>query len=175
MDATPSHEEFARLLALNHRRLFGFIRTLVPHRVDADDLFQETCVVLWREFPNFRPGSDFTPWALAIAFNRVRTHRHALRRQKVRFADALLEKLAEEEARQAPAQPARGAALERCLGKLPVQDHDLVTRYYESGVPVPELAELLRRPANTVYKALQRIRRALLACIERTVSAEGAP
>lgn len=172
MDTSPSHEAFARLLAENHRRLFGFIRTLVPRRADADDLFQETCVVLWKEFPTFRAGSDFTPWALAIAFNRVRTYRHRVRRQRLLFADAVLEKLAEEEARQAPAQPARSAALEECMAKLHRQDQDLVTRYYESGAPVPELAALLRRPANTVYKALQRVRRALLDCIAR---AEAAP
>lgn len=175
MATQDPHESLARLLAEHHRRIFGFIRTLVPNRVDADDLFQETCVVIWKEFTNFRSGSDFAPWALGIAFNRVRTFRHQVRRSRLTFSEGLMEKLAEEERARAPEQSARSRALESCLGRLSPKDHELITRYYASQAAVPELATLLDRPINTIYKALQRIRRALHECIQRSTAAESAP
>lgn len=165
-------EEFARLFAENRNRLFRYIRALVPHRTDAEDVFQDAAVVLWREFPSFRRGADFLPWALAIAFNQVRSHRHRRRQTRLFFSEALLETLAAEGAAMAGELDARGELLQECCGRLGRRDRELVTRYYRSESTVGALARELRRPENTIYKALQRIRRALRECVERRLAAE---
>ena len=45
--------------------------------------------------------------------------------------------------------------------------------YGDSRVTFKSVAQTLGRPVNTVYKALNRIRKALYECIERTLSVEG--
>ncbi len=75
----PTHpidvEEFVRLLMANERRLLAYILTLLPHVADAQDVLQETSIVLWRKFGEYRPGSDFTAWAYRVAHNMVRNYR----------------------------------------------------------------------------------------------------
>ena len=171
METSLSRDQFALLFAQNHHRIFRFIRTLVPQRADAEDVFQEACVVLWREVEKFRPGTDFVPWALAVAFNQVRSYRHRARRNRLLFDEALLAELAAEEGRLAGELDDRRDALERCLTKLAPRDVELVSTYYESQTTAKAVAEQLNRPVNTVYKALQRIRRSLYECIERRLAA----
>lgn len=173
MEESVSREQFALLFARNHRRIFRFIRTLVAHRADAEDVFQETCVVLWREVEEFRPGTGFAPWALAIAFNQVRSYRHRMRRNRLLFDEALLAELAAEEGRLEGELDDRRDALERCLAKLAPRDAELISTYYESNATAKAVAERLSRPVNTVYKALQRIRRGLYECIERRLATAG--
>lgn len=172
MSAAPPDEQFARLFAENRHRLFRYIRALVPHRTDAEDVFQETCVVLWREFGNFRPGAEFLPWALAIAFNQVRSHRHRRRQARLFFSEAFLEELAAEAGTMVEELTQRSEALQQCFQKLHRRDRELVTACYSSESTIKETADELGRPLNTVYKALQRIRRGLYECIQRRVAAE---
>ncbi len=166
-------EEFARLFAAHRNRIFRYVRALVPHRTDAEDVFQETSVVLWKEFPCFRPGADFMPWALAIAFNQVRSHRHRRRRARLFFGEGLLEKLAAESRDLLEELDARADLLPACFEKLAPRDRELVASYYAGESTVGKLAGELGRPANTIYKALQRIRRTLRECVERRLAAEG--
>jgi RNA polymerase sigma-70 factor (ECF subfamily) len=70
--------------------------------------------------------------------------------------------------------------LRRCLEKLSEKDRQLVRKCYGDGyrpqgarVTFKAVALELGRPVNTVYKALNRIRRALYECIERTLAVEG--
>lgn len=172
MTAPMAAEEFARLFVANRNRLFRYVRALVPHRTDAEDVFQETCVVLWREFPNFRREADFMPWALKIAFNRVRTHRHRRRQARLFFGEGILEKLAAESAEMLGELDLRSEVLRRCCQRLPRRDRELIAMYYSRETTVGAIAKELGRPVNTLYKALQRIRRSLRQCIERRLAAE---
>jgi DNA-directed RNA polymerase specialized sigma24 family protein len=49
----------------------------------------------------------------------------------------------------------------------------LVERHYWRRMTVPEIAEATGQNVHTLYKALQRIRRQLLECINGTLRAEG--
>ena len=48
--ARDSSAEFARLLREAHRELFGFIFAMLQNRADAEDVYQQTALVLWRKF-----------------------------------------------------------------------------------------------------------------------------
>ena len=64
-------EEFARLFSRHARRIYAFIMTLVFSHHDAEEVFQNTSVVLWNKFGEFRPGSNFFAWASRIAYFEV--------------------------------------------------------------------------------------------------------
>ena len=51
--------EFAALLARHQAQLFGYIHSLVRDLDDADDLFQQTSLVLWDKFDLFDPSRSF--------------------------------------------------------------------------------------------------------------------
>jgi RNA polymerase sigma-70 factor (ECF subfamily) len=170
MDATISREEFALRFGQCRRRIFGYVRALVPCRADAEEVFQETCVVLWREFPSFRPEADFLPWALAIAFNQVRSYRHRCRRTPALFSDELLEQLEAEQRRMQDEIDQRADALDGCVQQLSATDRDLLSRYYREDTTAARVAQALGRPVNTVYKALARIRRVLSDCVQRRLN-----
>ena len=63
-------------------------------------------------------------------------------------------------------------ALATCLEKLSKKDRSLVAHRYLEGATTKTVASTVGRSVDAVYKSLQRIRSALLACIRRTLAME---
>lgn len=171
--AAPSpedYERFVRLFAEHNRRVFSYTLALLPDRTEAEEAFAETSVVLWREFARFEPGTDFAAWACAIAFNQVRTQRRKMRDDRLVFSDALIAKLSDQRIERADTIDRRTEALAACRQKLSEIDADLLERRYAGNASFADVADELGRPRNTVYKALQRIRRSLMECIDSTLN-----
>lgn len=172
--ADQRRDAFARLFAKYDRWLFGYLVTLVSNPADAEEVFQEVCVVVWRLYDQFELGTDFVKWVSVIAHNQVRKFRRESRRGGFQLSDETCERLAADAARGADLFDFRRDALRKCLGKLPSRERQLVERCYShSAASFKTVAEDLGRPVNTVYKALNRIRRSLHECIDRTLASEG--
>src|SRR5690242_7471379 len=86
--------EFARLIRESHRELFGFIFAMLQNRADAEDVYQQTALVLWKKFAEFTPGTNFTGWAIRVAQFEIKDYVKAQRRRKVFFNDAILDAIA---------------------------------------------------------------------------------
>ncbi len=164
-------EEFARQYSRNASRIYGFIMTLVFNHHDAEEVFQNTSVVLWNKFVEFQPGSNFFAWASRVAYFEV------LSFMKQRRADArivggeTLEVLAEE-AVLADESSTRQEALEDCLSRLSVNDRDLLHAQYYCQQPPKHIAAVQSRSVDSVYRALSRIHNMLLNCVQRTLANE---
>lgn len=165
-------EHLVRLIAQAQRRLFAFVLALVRRTTDAEDILQETNVVLWRKRETFRPESDFFAWAFEIARLQVLSHRTRQSRHGDPFDVTLLDEIADAARVESHQFDQRGAALSHCLEKLTVQQRKLIVRRYQPDVAVQSLAEELGKSANAVSEMLRRIRETLRQCIERTLSAE---
>src|SRR6185295_20198322 len=83
------------LMTQHQRRIFGYLYTLVPDRHDAEDLLQETSLVICEKFHEFTPGTDFVAWACQIAWWRIRAARQKYARSKVVFDEKVLESVAQ--------------------------------------------------------------------------------
>ncbi len=59
--------EFAEQLARHHGQLLGYIYSLVRDLDDAEDLFQQTSLVLWDKFDQFDRSRSFVAWACGVA------------------------------------------------------------------------------------------------------------
>jgi RNA polymerase sigma-70 factor (ECF subfamily) len=168
-------DAFARLFAQHDRWLFAYLVSLLGNSAHAEEVFQEVCVVLWREYETFQLGTDFVKWVSVIAHHQVHRFRRQERRAGPQLSDAAVDLLAEDAVERAGLLESRRDALRNCLEKLTNKDRQLVQHCYgDSRISFKGVAETLGRPANTVYKALNRIRRALYECIERTMDVEGA-
>lgn len=167
-------DAFARLFAQHDRWLFSYLVTLLGSPAQAEEVFQEVCVVLWRELETFELGTDFVKWVAVIAHNQVRKYRRNNKRAGFQLSEEAFEYVAAVAVNRADLFDFRREALRGCLGKLSPEDRQLVHQCYdESSSNFKNVADRIGRPVNTVYKALNRIRRALHQCIDRKLSAEG--
>jgi RNA polymerase sigma-70 factor (ECF subfamily) len=110
----PASDDFVALLTGSQRRLHAYIFSLVWNPADADDILQETNIVLLKKAAEYDTTRDFLPWALAIA--RFQALAGLKRRQRLRFVfdDALTMLLADDAEREDPVLEARRLALATC-------------------------------------------------------------
>ncbi|TWT86655.1 RNA polymerase sigma factor [Pseudobythopirellula maris] len=167
-------EAFTRVFARNYSWLYAYLVTLLGNISDAEEVFQEVCVALWSDYEVFDTTTDFRRWASVIARNRVLRFRSQQHKRSRRISDVAVELLAEEAVDRAELLEDRRTALQGCLDRLPESDRQLVAECYGDRTrSFRGVAERLGRQPNTVYKALQRVRRVLRDCVDRKVAAQG--
>lgn len=169
-----AYERFTGLLTRHHASLMSFILSLRPNWADAEDLMQQTSVVLWRKFGEYRDGSSFLAWACQVARFLVLNHARKAGRDRHVFSAELLELLAREGESDAERLQAQRVALSRCLEKLDARGRDVLQACYQAGTSIKDAARRLGSSPNAVYKTLNRLRELLLDCVRRNAAEEGA-
>jgi RNA polymerase sigma-70 factor (ECF subfamily) len=173
-DAELATEAFIGQLGRSHRQLYLYVMSLVPNRSDAEDILQQTNLVLWREFERFQPGTNFTAWACSVAFNQVLAWRKRRQRDRLVFSEAFLQAVAEEASAEAERLEERSLQLAGCIDKLPPHHRELIRLRYREGNAVEAIAGRLNRTVDAVYRMLSRIRQSLQECVTRSLGQEGA-
>lgn len=164
---TPDrYEAFVRHLLEHEARARGFLHALLPSWTDVDDALQEASLVAWRKFEQFETGTNFLNWFLTIARFEALKLRRKHTRSPVALSDEVLDLIADEGLDEAPALERERHALEQCLAKLPQPQRELLDASYQPGVKFHEVATQTGKSAQALYKTIQRLRAALLACIE---------
>ena len=171
--AEPKADHLLRLWVRNQADVYRYIFALLPHAADAQDVLQATCVALWHKANELDLDRPFLPLAFRFALLEVRKHREKNRRWAHFLDDAALEALARGREEAHELLELRRQALDGCLRKLGPAEGELIERHYWRRMTVPEIAEATGQNIHTLYKALQRIRRQLLDCINGTLQAEG--
>ena len=87
-------EPFLVLVTGAQRMLHAFILRLVPSLADADDILQETNLVLWSKQAEFTPGTDFRAWAFRVARYQVMAYRKRQSLDRLVFGEELIDRLA---------------------------------------------------------------------------------
>jgi RNA polymerase sigma-70 factor (ECF subfamily) len=174
-DDRPATVEFAECLRRHQSQVYGYIHSLVRDLNDADDVFQQTTLVLWNKFAEYDRQRSFVAWACGVARIEVASFLRSRSRQRLYFTDDLnlllveaQEKLTVDELEE------RRAALVRCMQKLRDRDRQLLDACYSNG-GVNATAQRQGRSAHSVHNSLRRIRRALFECIRRTLVQDAHP
>ena len=142
--------------------LLAFLRTLLPRATDADDVLQETNMVLWRKREESDTGREFGPWARRIAyFQTLAFLKKRTRARESRLSDEMLERLASESEERSDALEDRLRALRSCLTKMSEEDRALVEARYGAGGSVKVIAEGIQRSADALSMHLYRLRKKL--------------
>jgi RNA polymerase sigma-70 factor (ECF subfamily) len=150
----------------------AFIRSMVPHHHDAQDLLQRTAAKTFRSIGSYDPARPFTAWVIAIARNEVRNHWRTRARDRHVFGDEHLELVAATfESLEAEASPMREALLV-CLDGLGERSRRLLALKYEEHLDAAAIGGRLAMKANAVLVAIHRVRRALRDCVERRIALE---
>lgn len=144
--------------------VYGYIRTLVFNRADAEDLLQQVAEIMWRKMDQFEEGTRFDQWAYQVARNVVLNYQKKARRQRVTFSEEMVRQLADEAVESVDAR-AELDALESCIGKLSKTHRELLGRRYAPGASNRSVAAEAGRSESAISRALSRIHRALTRCV----------
>jgi RNA polymerase sigma-70 factor (ECF subfamily) len=172
MQSENATEQFIQLITASQSRLYAYILSLLPDPERANDVLQETNLVLWRKSSEFTPDMKFMGWACRIAHFQVLAALRDLGRDRLRFDDELVGNLAQENVPNEGTADERQLALDHCMSKLFDNHRKLIQHRYSEGGSVKALAEKLNRPVGSVSQALYRIRQALLECVEKKLGLE---
>ena len=175
MAKSNDQDHFPRLFVQSQRRIYGFILTVVTDSEVADDVFQETSLILWKRAADFTPQADFVRWACGIAMNVIRNRRVKRPRDRHIFSDAMLEEIAAARQNHGSWLDQRMALLTHCLSRLSEGQRQMLHSVYSSLETVTDIAETQGISENSLYQRLHRIRRRLFECISELERKEAAP
>ncbi len=163
-------EQFMELVAKHQQQVFGYIYALVQNFQDAQDVYQQTLMVLWRKFGQYRPGTNFLAWATKTAQLECYAFRRSTFPRSVSLSLEAMRKVADSQTRQARVAAAESdhlqALLQKCIEKLSAPDQDLLKQCYQIHCRIKDVAAALGRSPQSVCNSLGRIRRDLHKCIE---------
>ena len=163
-------EKFVQLLIAHQSRLRAFVRSLIPVKRDAEDVLQETNVVLCRKAGEYVDGTNFTAWVLQVAYFQVLSYRQSLARNRLVFEDDTVRELVDAVTERIQGIDDREEALQFCLGKLSRSQRQMLARRYSQGESVTKIAADMSRPIGSVRQSFFRIRALLQACIEQRLA-----
>ncbi len=166
-------ELLVRLLAKHQDELFRYVFALLPHEEDVKDVLQETYIALCRKFDEYETSRPFLAWAYGFAFLEVLKQRERNQRAARYLSREVVEHLARERVDQEEVLQARLLALDYCLEQLPKADRELIQQRYHGRTKMDDMVEQAGTSRRTLYRQLDRIRRALFECISRRTAAEG--
>ena len=175
MDGESKTDEFVALYTSSQRRIYAYIRSQVLSPTDADDVLQDTSAVLWRKFPDYRRGTDFTRWACRVARLEVLTHHRHHKRMLSIFSDEAADAIGQKVLELSDTVVLRAEALVDCVQLLSPRDREVLKLRYQSNQSVSQIARTIKRTESAVYKSLQRIHDDLYECIENALSTKSKP
>lgn len=163
--------EFAQILTGEQARLFGYLVTLLGDVHEANNVLQQTNLVLWEKAREFEKGTSFTAWSRKIAYFQTLAFLRDSKRDKHVFSEKLMGQLTELPTEEAPDE--RRLALRHCLSRLPEKQRQLLReRYGADYTSISTLASQKGATESAVKMALLRARQALKMCIKRQLVVE---
>jgi len=156
----------------NQKRIYAFILAMVPNQVDADDLFQETVLLMWSKFDNFVRGTSFVAWGITVAKYQILSVRKRHSTRSILLSQAAMDLLHDESEPFIEQTDSRMQALRSCIDKLSQKDYELICMRYRDEASVKSIAEQMGRSIQGIYKRIARIHDALLRCVRKTISQE---
>ena len=164
---------FTRLLRENQSRIHIYIRVFVPHWADADDILQETAMVMWRKFDTYVIGSDFAVWGIRIARNFVMKLNQRRFDKRIKFSSDIVRLLEETVVMDVDGRDDdRAQAIQQGLARLSESDAELLALKYKRGYTVVKIAQKTGRPLQGLYKAMARIHKTLMHNIQIQLKAQ---
>ena len=157
-----SETDFVLLITSHQAVIYAYILTLLPDRVAAQDVLQETNLVLCRKVGEFEPGTSFKAWAFRVAYWQTMAHLKRIKRSGlVTLEPEVMELVALEAEEQLADFEDRHLALKSCLQKLPAGDASILLAHYQRGESLAVISGRLGRTRDALKQVLLRIRRTL--------------
>ena len=160
-----SHHDFVKGVALKYAPWPGLM----------EDITQQVFLEFMAKESQWDLSKDARPLLATM------TRHIAMRqwRERTRQQPDVVQKLADhirllaEEREVPPRYEEEIGVLRSCLQKLPEKSRELVELYYYNDIGTPQIAEQINMKADTVCRALSRVREKLRECIQQSMNQEG--
>jgi RNA polymerase sigma-70 factor (ECF subfamily) len=144
-------EAFRRLYCLYHRRLHRFLSRFACERGTAEEIINDTMLVVWQSAAEFRGDAKASTWILGIAYRRalkaLERHRQiGPRTQRLAAAAIFQPQLLDHLSRSAEL----GNWLETALRHLSAEHRLVIELAYYFGLSIAEVAAVTGSPEGTV-------------------------
>lgn len=162
--------QFLQLFEQDKNRLYAYIYAYVMDEALADDIFQETSMVLWKDFENFELGTSFSKWANGIAFNRIRGTRRDNKKYLVGLSDDFLQEFNQTitTADSEPnLPPSKWWHLQHCSSLLTGPLKQVYQHFYVDNLKAQEVAEHSGRSIFAIRKSVHKLRKMLFDCVHK--------
>lgn len=147
-------------------RLHAYILSLLADPVAAQDVLQETNLVLIRKADDFQIDASFESWAYNTARFQVLAHLRDRKRDRLVLHEAFAEKLAPVAEVMAEETERRVQLLGGCVERLSDEHKSLLHKRYGKETAIATLAEAHGKTASAMKQMLYRIRNLLAACVK---------
>lgn len=161
------HYHFLEQFTAHEPAIRAYIRRLLPTRSDADDVLQETVVVLWQKFGEFDKNGEFRAWAFGIAKMKALSWYRDKGRDRICLGSDIVKLIADESLAHDTYLEKQRHALDTCTAKLPSDQRDILMKAYQPDSTIEKVATESGRTIKAFYQWLYRIRRMLLDCIKQ--------
>lgn len=163
-------DAFADLMGRYEHRLFNYLKRMTKNAADAEDIYQDAFLKVFRSAGRFRPDGKFRPWLYQIATNSCMDLMRKRTRRKETSLDAggpdgdtpmTVEDLKPSPAAQSE-QRERQAALADAVAALPEKQRAVFLMARYEGLPYAEIAEALDVPVGTIKSRMNTAVNALM-------------
>jgi len=149
-------DEFERVAICHSRSLLRVARRLTSNSSAAEDLVQDCLLLAWRNFHQFRPGTNARAWLFRILFNAF----YAEGRRLQRVPDLIP---LTPDARTISPSLDEAMEVTRALDGLQLEHRTVLLLGVVEGFTCGEMAEILSVPIGTVMSRISRARQAMRA------------
>jgi RNA polymerase sigma-70 factor (ECF subfamily) len=161
-------------LAVEHRAaMWAFAKGLAKNPHLAEDVLQDTFVVICEKCAQYHHGTNFLAWARTIIRYRFLAAVDPARHRLVSVESEVLEQALAATESDGDALAERRDAWKDCLDRVRGRARKVLELRYRDGLGIAHLAERLRLSRNALYTLLSRARRALRDCAGRRTRMRG--
>ncbi len=169
---TDRTEEFLGLLREHEEAIRIYLIAMVGNVRDAEELLQDTRLVMWKNFDQYECGTNFKAWGRKVAYHQTLAHRTERKRQQRRHELSLrfYESLSEATEMVADQRSEEFSHLRKCVSRLSDSHKEILRLRYDQEEEIGTIASSLRKTEGAIYRSLSRIRAQLKSCIERSIA-----
>ena len=163
-------KQFLRLLMQYQTRIHTYILYQVPNRSDAEDILQDTIVVMLDKFTDYKEGTNFLAWGITIARYKIMSFKQKNRSSKLIFDDSMMNLFEKETVSDMDSFQEEAEVLRHCIQKLPPRHKKYLRLRYEQSLSYREIGRQIAISMQAVYKTMTRIHVMLLNCVRLSLS-----
>ena len=166
---SEEYDAYVKDLVSHQEDLRAFIYALLPNSPAADDVLQNTNLILWKKRSAFKQGTNFHAWAFKIARIQAQHQYDRVRREtRLVFSESTLNNIADA-ASDNPLREKELTSLENCIDKLNDKQRSIIEARYRPGHSLEMLGKKTRSTPGSLRISLFRIRAILRQCVEATL------
>jgi len=155
--AGDGHRNFEAIYRAEISYVWRLVRHLgIPER-DVEDVVHDVFVTIYRQLHTYDPSRPVRPWIAGVAFRVASNHRRLARNRRELPAQTIVEQQSAADSSLEQRQ-ARRLVME-ALSRLEPKRRGVFVLHEIYELSMPEVAEIVEAPLNTLYSRLRLARR----------------